>query len=276
MVRAIKIAGDYTESDNCPAMLAAGGSCMITLHTNAIEYGYQRGWLTIDTNDGNPPQVLRIGGLVTGSFANLDGSGAFGNAPANVTTSESFDLNAGTESTPFNVQSISVSGNPAITETNNCPTPVVDRCTVTINVRPTAVGPITGTLTVVTDAADGTITIPITATPVAEPTTLSANPALLSLTTSGLVLNPLVFTATLRGQGNTPLPGQTVAFSARGTPLCTGVTNAGGIATCSSLGSAGILAMLAGGYTATFAGTPLALPSTATGPLIVIFTLVLF
>jgi alpha-tubulin suppressor-like RCC1 family protein len=73
-------------------------------------------------------------------------------------------------------------------------------------------------------------------------------------------------TLTMRPSG-TPLAGQTITFAVGGTSQCTGVTNAQGVATCSTTLVGTISAILALGSTATYAGNSLYLPSQASAKL---------
>ena len=70
------------------------------------------------------------------------------------------------------------------------------------------------------------------------------------------------------------MPGQTITFKASdGTPICTAVTNADGRASCSSASPLTVaVPILAGGYTATFAGTDRYQPSAAHGAIEVLPT----
>jgi hypothetical protein len=80
------------------------------------------------------------------------------------------------------------------------------------------------------------------------PTVLTAKPALLSLVVLNLYGPP---SATLTSP-NGPVAGRVIQFSAAAAPLCTATTDANGVATCS--GVQFLQALLAGGYTAAFAG----------------------
>lgn len=96
------------------------------------------------------------------------------------------------------------------------------------------------------------------------PTSLAAKPALLSLKPLGLSLfEPQ---ATLKKAG-APFAGKTVSFTVKGKHVCSGVTNAQGVAKCSGIAKLLDL-VLAGGYDASFAGDAQVLPSSARGALI--------
>jgi hypothetical protein len=91
---------------------------------------------------------------------------------------------------------------------------------------------------------------------VASPATLTEN-LLNILTPEGVVsLNPL--TATLTTTSGAPIAGQTITFSAIASPggptVCTAVTNAAGVASCSASAGGAVEVRLTGGFTATYAG----------------------
>ena len=89
-----------------------------------------------------------------------------------------------------------------------------------------------------------------------------------ALAAAPVVQSLLTLSATLtRSDDGTPLAGQTIAFSASGTSICSATTNAGGVASCSGVGAL-IPIVLNAGYTASFAGTTSYGPSSAFGGLI--------
>jgi LPXTG-motif cell wall-anchored protein len=93
------------------------------------------------------------------------------------------------------------------------------------------------------------------------PTELTAEKATLSTAVSLSAVS-----ARLTSNGS-PVAGQTISFTASdGTPICTAVTNADGRASCTSASPlTAAIPILAGGYTATFAGTDRYVPSTGHG-----------
>jgi hypothetical protein len=97
-----------------------------------------------------------------------------------------------------------------------------------------------------------------------DPTTLTAGTGHLSL----LPLGATGLNATLTSNG-TPLAGQTIVFTADdGTRLCQAVTNASGHAACNAVPPIlTTVAVLLGGYEATFAGSIYYKPSSAHGSL---------
>jgi hypothetical protein len=97
----------------------------------------------------------------------------------------------------------------------------------------------------------------------------------LTTATTTLTVSPWVSTAPLSSPvlryragltaGGVAVPGEQVTFTAGGRPLCTATTDTNGVAECD--GTVGQPAP--DGYDATFAGTPLLLPSTGHGGLVV-------
>lgn len=95
-------------------------------------------------------------------------------------------------------------------------------------------------------------------------TTLKATPALAQL--KGLQLYLTDLNAMLTAPGG-PVAGETVTFKAGARVICTAVTNAQGVASCS--GTASVLQIVLGlGYTAQYAGSASYLPSTGKASLI--------
>ncbi len=106
-------------------------------------------------------------------------------------------------------------------------------------------------------------------------TTLTATPAVAHIALTGgkgpgllgLAVNVYAFnlSATLT-TADGPVAGQPIAFSVGSSQICTSTTDANGVASCQALTSA-LSIVLAGQYSATFAGTPALLASSANAPL---------
>jgi hypothetical protein len=93
------------------------------------------------------------------------------------------------------------------------------------------------------------------------------------LTPNGVVsLGPLF--ATLLTTSGTPIAGQTIVFSAIASPggpvVCSGVTNANGVASCSPSTTGTLEIELTGGFTATFAGNSSYLGSNGSAGLVTV------
>src|SRR5262249_26015680 len=61
--------GNFTETNNCPPLLALGSSCQIDVAFTPTHYGGQSGILTVDDDASNSPQTVELNGDATGSFA---------------------------------------------------------------------------------------------------------------------------------------------------------------------------------------------------------------
>jgi hypothetical protein len=121
----------------------------------------------------------------------------------------------------------------------------------------------------VTDSAspNGTATQSLSITTVVKaPTKLVVSPLLLN---PPLVLTLNTAMATLTGGSPLgPLSGQAVVFTAGSTTLCTAMTNASGLATCSYSALNLVAAVLSFGVTATYAGNGSYLPSSGSAGLL--------
>ena len=53
--------GDFTETSNCSAVLAAGSTCMVSTNFTPTAEGSRSGTLTITSNAGNPRSIDMIG-----------------------------------------------------------------------------------------------------------------------------------------------------------------------------------------------------------------------
>src|SRR5581483_11099867 len=135
----------------------------------------------------------------------------------------------------------------------------------TISGRPTGNPPGTATFTV---EVQDSLTPPGSAT---RQLTITINRGQSFLTVQPVLVVPTPLTvrfgavsATLTGGSPAvPLAGQTVAFQAGATTVCTAVTTAAGVASCQVTPTNMLLLIANLGVTATFAGTPQYLPSSA-------------
>ena len=103
--------------------------------------------------------------------------------------------------------------------------------------------------------------------PMLVPTTLTAYPAIVQVLPLRVFFPNLSARLTVTA-GGAPVPGKTVSFRVGNAGVCTAVTNANGVASCSgSVG--GVLALILNlGFDAAYAGGAGHLPSNAHGPLI--------
>lgn len=264
----ISIDGAFGITQSCPGFLAVGQSCTVHLVGFPSQLGQVSGTLTISTDATDSIRTVQVSGTAVIPYAISSASTVdFGRVPANIPASRTVRITA-LEGVPFQISSVSLGGAAQFSQTNDCPSSFGGTCLITVNLDTSALGTFDGTLTVATTASNGTITIPIKAVVEAEPTALTATPAVLVLA-GGTTASAFTLSATLTGPGGISLPGQTIQFSAGSTNVCSATTNAQGVATCSTLtqpaGAAAIV--LARGYTARFPGTATMTTSSARAPL---------
>lgn len=101
----------------------------------------------------------------------------------------------------------------------------------------------------------------------AQATVLTAEPAVAKVVPGAKVYAPNL-TATLTTKGGAPIAGQPIFFSVGTSPVCSAVTNAQGIATCSGTLSQTLSVVLSLGYDATFRGDGPLLGSKAHAPIL--------
>jgi hypothetical protein len=71
----IQITGDYSQTNNCPATLAASSSCTINVTFSPTASGTRNGSLTVSDNAQGSPQVVNLAGVGTDfSLASSPGS----------------------------------------------------------------------------------------------------------------------------------------------------------------------------------------------------------
>jgi len=190
-VTSIAVGGDFSESDNCQNLaVSAGASCAVQVTFTPFATGSRTGQMTINANVAGGQLMVALSGTGTAALAvNLAPVIlGFGTVEVGATSaSQQVTLtNAGASSVALSTITVSA---PFTLLSNACGTTSLAAyaaCQLTVEFLPTAVGAVTGTLTV-TDAG-GTQSVQLTGTGVGAPTdTLS--PA--SLTFSGTIIGQL-------------------------------------------------------------------------------------
>jgi len=161
-VYSIRATGPFTASSNCPRSLRVGRSCTVRVTLHAKTYDYQHGVLTISDNAAPSKELIRIGANVEGTWADaVPGVLSFGQVPASVTTTLPVSLQVG-EGGPFSVGSVTATG--GFTADNHCPALLTaPSCTIDVSITPATSGELTGTLTIHTGAANGTVQVTLEA-----------------------------------------------------------------------------------------------------------------
>ncbi len=169
-------AGDFSETNNCPASLAAGSRCSINVTFKPAAAGARSAMLTISDNAAAAPQTVALAGTgagapqVTLSAVSLSyGSIAMGAMSSYQTVTLSV-----TGSAPLSIRSIQLTGANAgdFTGTTNCAMtmPAETSCTVWLAFRPAAAGSRIVSLVINDNAGSGLQTVSLSGTGVASTT----------------------------------------------------------------------------------------------------------
>ena len=167
-IYAIATSGDFAQTSKCPVTpqtLAAGATCQILVTYTPTILGAESGSLVVDDNGSTSPQTAQLSGVGVAPVTVTPTSNNFGNVGINTSSAPRNLLVYNYQSVPLSIASISVTGN--YTQTSNCPlapSTLAARtsCTVYVTFSPTAVGTLTGTLTVTDSSPNSPQSAPLT------------------------------------------------------------------------------------------------------------------
>jgi hypothetical protein len=144
-------AGQFSETNNCPSMLAAGAACTVQVTFLPTTSGAKATTLKVGTAGGAKQQTVGLSGTGTGpirTYTLNPTSLAFGNTPKG-TSSAALPItltNTGTTALPIT----RISNTEVFSQTNTCGSSVAigASCTINVTFSPTAKGARNYTLTV--------------------------------------------------------------------------------------------------------------------------------
>ncbi len=204
----LQVAGDFTQTNNCPATLAVGANCTISVTFTPTASGSRPGTLTITDSAPNSPQTIGLSGTGLSSVP------AASLAPASLVFSSQI---VGTASAAQTV-TLSNSGNVALTvsnlqvagdftQTNNCPATLAvgSNCTISVTFTPTASGSRPGTLTITDNAPNSPQTIGLSGTGLSSVPAASLAPASLVFSSQIVGTTSAALIVTLSNSGNVAL-----------------------------------------------------------------------
>lgn len=151
----IAIAGDFTQTNNCPSALTAATSCVVQVTFAPTAVGLRTGTLTITDDQPGSPQVVKLSGTAVGPQVGLSPSTlTFGPQPVGTTSPAKVVTLTNTGGVALSIAGISTSGD--FGESNNCGLTVQPNgaCQISVTFTPTALGTRSGTLSI-TDNAPG-------------------------------------------------------------------------------------------------------------------------
>ena len=151
-ISAIAVTGDFTQTNQCGASLAAGATCAIAVTFSPVAGGARTGLLTVSSNATTPIPTIALSGTGLTFAGALTGSGSFpSTAVGSSSTAQTLTLtNSGTG--PLTISAITATGD--FSQTNQCGASLAANttCSIVVTFMPTAMGTRTGALTVSTNA----------------------------------------------------------------------------------------------------------------------------
>jgi len=147
MIRKIYVGGenvvDFAETNTCPASLAAGATCDVSVTFTPTAKGTRKGFLVINDSDPASPQAVALSG--TGSVVSLSPKTlSFGSQMVGTTTAARTSILTNTDNAVLNVSGISITGANAgdFVLSSDCGTSISGgaSCKVNVSFKPTATG----------------------------------------------------------------------------------------------------------------------------------------
>jgi len=163
-ITALRINGDFTETNNCGSSLAPGASCQFSVTFRPTAAGTFQGSIEFDSNTQAVFYSISLSGVGISAPDALfcPDSLNFGNQVANTSSSSQTVILTNSGSDQLTVTGTSVSGDFSVT--SNCPGSMAPHSTCTLNVTftPTTMGTLKGALLVYDNAQGSPQTIPLT------------------------------------------------------------------------------------------------------------------
>lgn len=204
-ISSISASGDFAQSNNCSASLAAGANCTINVTFTPTAFGARSGTLSIsdDALAGSPQTVTLSGIGYTLSAAFNPTSRTFASQRVGTTSSAQTVTLTSTGSATLSISGFVVSGD--FSQSNNCPASLTSgaSCTVSIVFAPTARGTRSGTLTLNSNAPGTPPAVSLSGTGVAPVASLS--PASLTFAAQTLSTTSSSQNVTLSNTGDATL-----------------------------------------------------------------------
>lgn len=210
-IYAIGISGDFSQSNNCPARLNAGTSCVIQVVFSPTVAGARAGSLTVSSNSISPVPAISLGGTAVQPAISISPATiSFGDQILNTSATQTVTVNNPGSATlhvssvvifsSTTSASISVVSNDCQGTTGVAPG---GTCSIQVQFNPFALGLFSGTLSITSDAPNSVTNVPISGNGV-EPTA-SISPASLSFGNQFLNTTSAAQAVTLSSTGTAPL-----------------------------------------------------------------------
>jgi hypothetical protein len=159
-IAAISATGNFGQTSTCPlspSTLGAGANCQISVTFTPTATGSVTGTLTVSDNASNSPQTAQLSGTGATPVTLSASSLAFGNQAMGITSAVTVVTLQNNQTAALTIAGISTTGNFA--QTSNCPLSPSTlgagaNCAISVTFTPSALGTLTGTLTVSDNASN--------------------------------------------------------------------------------------------------------------------------
>lgn len=210
-------AGDFTQTNNCAATVAAGSSCTINVTFKPTATGARSGSIVVSSGNGGSATTTLSGNGVTPLMLALSPTSLTFTSQTMATTSAAQSVTLSNNGqTPLTVSSITLSGSNAgdFAQTNTCGNPVAagGNCTINVTFTPTTAGTRSASVVVVSNGGNGNVTL--TGTGIAPNTPfVTLSPTSLNFPNQAQNTTSAAKTVTLSNTGNAPLTVGTMSFT---------------------------------------------------------------
>jgi trimeric autotransporter adhesin len=172
-------AGDFSQTNNCGASLAAGTSCSISVTFKPAATGTSTAAINLSDDASGSPQTVALSGRIATTVANVSpASLSLGSVPLSTASAVQAITLSNTGSGSLSISSVAVSGADAanFTETNNCGANIAagDKCTISVTFKPAATGTRTASVEVADTAPNSPQTVTLSGTGMAPVASVSA------------------------------------------------------------------------------------------------------
>jgi len=162
-ITSIVTKGDFSQTNKCGKILAAGANCKITVVFTPTVAGTRAGNLAIYSGDDGSPRILTLVGDSTGVDL-VPASVPFGDEKVGITSAAKTVALTNVNSAPMVIGSMLVTGDFFVN--SNCPSSLAPSgsCTLSITFKPTVTGARTGSVTINDSDGSSPQTIPLSGT----------------------------------------------------------------------------------------------------------------
>jgi hypothetical protein len=216
-INSIAISGDFSQSNSCPASLAANSSCLIQVIFQPTATGARGGSLSVSSNSVPSATAVSLSGTgVQPAISVSPVSVAFGDQVLNTTASYQTVTVSNPGSATLHVNALLISGDPDLyTVTNNCVggtgTAPGGSCSIQIGFTPRSPGPASATLNITSDAPGSPTSVALSGNGVDAAPTLS--PTSISFGSQSVNTNSAAQTVTLSNTNSVPLQITSIGIS---------------------------------------------------------------